>query len=90
MARPAGSMKPFCDLSVIYKDVVEEARGEQTLQSARDLLSAAGAIKLKEEEGIYKFYDQRELMDIASSAGFLDPQAFRSFGNQANLVFAHK
>lgn len=84
------SMKPFCDLSVIYKDVVEEARGEQTLQSARDLLSAAGAIKLKEEEGIYKFYDQRELMDIASSAGFLDPQSFRSFGNQANLVFAHK
>jgi SAM-dependent methyltransferase/alpha/beta superfamily hydrolase len=84
------SMKPFCDLSVIYKDVVEEARGEQTLQSARDLLSAAGAIKLKEEEGIYKFYDQQELVDITVAAGFGEPQVYRSFGNQANLVFARK
>ncbi len=84
------SMKPYCDLSVIYKDVVEEARGEQTLQSARDLLSAAGAIKLKEEEGIYKFYEKHELMEVAIAAGFREPKVYRSFGDQANLVFALK
>src|SRR5690606_33308811 len=57
------SMKPYCDLSVIYKDVVDEARGEETLQSARDLLSAAGSIKMKEEEGHYKFYEKEELVE---------------------------
>lgn len=84
------SMKPFCDLSVIYKDVVEEAKGEQTLQSARNLLSAAGAIKLKEEEGHYKFYEKHELIDILKSAGFDGCRSYRSFGDQVNLVCAEK
>ena len=84
------SMKPYCDLSVIYKDVVEEARGEATLQSARDLLSAAGAIKLKEEEGHYKFYEKEELIECVSLAGFQKIENYRSFGDQANLVCAEK
>ena len=84
------SMKPYCDLSVIYKDVVEEAKGEQTLQSARDLLSAAGAIKLKEEEGHYKFYEGEEIVECLAAAGFSEMETHRSFGNQANLVCAGK
>ena len=84
------SMKPYCDLSVIYKDVVEEAKGEQTLQSARDLLSAAGAIKLKEEEGHYKFYEGEEIVECLAAAGFSEMETHRSFGDQANLVCAEK
>lgn len=84
------SMKPFCDLSVIYKDVVDEAKGSETLQSARDLLSAAGAIKLKEEEGHYKFYEQSELLSAVAEVGFREGKVYRSFGDQANLVCAKK
>ncbi len=93
--RPGGkvivsSMKPYCDLSVIYKDVVDEASEAETLNSARNLLSAAGAIKLKEEEGHYKFYDREELAECVIAAGFRKPKAYRSFGDQANLVCAEK
>lgn len=84
------SMKPFCDLSVIYKDVVDEASSESTLQSARNLLTAAGAIKLKEEEGHYKFYAREELIECVSGAGFKRAKFYRSFGDQANLVCAEK
>lgn len=84
------SMKPYCDLSVIYKDVVDESRQDETLQSARDLLSAAGAIKLKEEEGHYKFYEKKELVECVTVAGFNRVKVYRSFGDQANLVCAEK
>jgi len=84
------SMKPYCDLSVIYKDVVEEAGGQQTLQAARSLLSAAGAIKLKEEEGHYKFYEKSELVEILQAGGFRRLKPYRSFGDQANLVTGEK
>lgn len=84
------SMKPYCDLSQIYKDVVDDTSNEQTLQSARNLLSAAGSIKLKEEEGHYKFYDKQELVECVSQAGFKKVKAYRSFGDQANLVVAIK
>ena len=83
-------MKPYCDLSLIYKDVVDEAKGEETLQAARDLLSAAGEIKLKEEEGHYKFYSTRELESCLSDAGFWKLRSYRTFGGQANLVCASK
>lgn len=93
--RPGGrivvsSMKPYCDLSQIYKDVVDEAQSGETLQSARNLLSAAGSIKLKEEEGHYRFYDKEELVDCVNQAGFHKAKAYRSFGDQANLVAAEK
>jgi SAM-dependent methyltransferase len=84
------SMKPFCDLSLIYKDVVGETEQEETLQSARNLLSAAGAIKLKEEEGHYKFYEKEELVEVVAAAGFKRIKPYRSFGDQANLVCAEK
>jgi len=84
------SMKPHCDLSAIYKDVVDEARDRALLDSARDLLSAAGAIRLKEEEGHYKFYDRSELADLVRWTGFRETASYRSFGDQANLVSATK
>ncbi|WP_169305350.1 alpha/beta fold hydrolase [Coraliomargarita akajimensis] len=84
------SMKPFCDLSVIYKDVVNEAGSTETLDDARNLLSAAGAIKLKEEEGHYTFYQRSELESLMKAAGFGRVQSYRSFGDQANVVCAER
>ncbi len=84
------SMKPYCDLSLLYRDLVEESTDEDLLNRARNLLSAAGAIRLKEEQGHYSFFSREELTNLATESGFAQVQAFRSFGDQANLIVATK
>jgi ubiquinone/menaquinone biosynthesis C-methylase UbiE len=93
--RPGGtivvsSMKPFCDLSVIYRRYAEGQHTAQEIESARDLLRAAGKIKVKEEQGYYIFYSAEELSQMMMAAGFVHLQAFASFGNQAVVVRAEK
>lgn len=82
------SMKPYCDMSLIYKGYVTEAESEDAIDLARNLLSAAGAIQVKEDEGHYVFYGEDELLDILRQCGFDKAQFFRTFGDQANLVTA--
>jgi ubiquinone/menaquinone biosynthesis C-methylase UbiE len=93
--RPGGkivvsSMKPFCDLSLIYRRYAEGHRTDQEIESARDLLRAAGKIKVKEEQGYYTFYSAEELSEMMTAAGFIHLQTFASFGNQAVVVRAEK
>lgn len=84
------SMKPHCDLSLIYKGYLSEADSEEAIESARNLLSAAGVIQLKEDEGHYIFYSEDDLSEIMRLGGFERSHVFRSFGDQANLVFSTK
>jgi len=93
--RPGGkivvsSMKPFCDLSLIYRRYAEGRHSKQEIEAARDLLRAAGKIKVKEEQGYYVFYSAEELHEMMTAAGFVHLQAFTSFGNQAVVVRAEK
>ncbi|MBL4574723.1 MAG: methyltransferase domain-containing protein [Opitutaceae bacterium] len=82
------SMKPFCDMSLIYRDFMDEKVPESELDSARGLLRAAGAIKIKEEQGYYVFYSGDELSQMMQKAGFSQCSVFSSFGNQADIVRA--
>ena len=93
--RPGGkivvsSMKPFCDLSLIYRRYAEGHRTDKEIESARELLRAAGKIKVKEEQGYYTFYSAEELSEMMTTAGFIRLQTFASFGNQAVVVRAEK
>jgi ubiquinone/menaquinone biosynthesis C-methylase UbiE len=93
--RPGGaivvsSMKPFCDMSVIYRDFMEQQVGEEEIASGRQLLSAAGEIKVKEEYGVYQFYSGEELAESMKEAGFGKPVWENCFGNQAVAVMARK
>ncbi len=93
--RPGGSivvssMKPFCDMSVIYRDFMGQQVGEEELASGRQLLSAAGEIKVKEEYGVYHFYAGDELRDAMVAAGFTAASWEHSFGDQAVVVAAKK
>jgi ubiquinone/menaquinone biosynthesis C-methylase UbiE/pimeloyl-ACP methyl ester carboxylesterase len=96
LLRPGGvlvvsSMKPFCDLSEIYRRYV--ARGDLSVRevdSARALLSAAGKIKAREELGIYTFYPAEELEAMLAAAGFRHLRSSPSFGGQASVVRAEK
>jgi ubiquinone/menaquinone biosynthesis C-methylase UbiE len=60
------SLKPYNDLSLIYKSFVDKASSEEELLEGRKLLSSAGRIKQKENFGYYKFY-AKSLMNSAIS-----------------------
>jgi len=84
------SMKPFCDMSEIYRDFMSQQVSAGDLESGRDLLRAAGKIRLKEEQGYYTFFSGEELTDMLSAAGFKKCQTHLSFGGQAVVVAAEK
>ncbi|HEY4249487.1 MAG TPA: methyltransferase domain-containing protein [Lacunisphaera sp.] len=93
--RPGGrivitSMKPFADLSDLYRRYVANHTSEQEVESARDLLRAAGKIKVKEELGYYTFFSGEEMADAMKVAGFRNIEMTMSFGNQATVVAAEK
>ena len=93
--RPGGrivisSLKPNADLSEIYRNFISVAERSAEIEEGRQLLNNAGMIKLKESAGIYHFYCEKELRDIARKVGFTRAKTFRSFGNQANLVICYK
>jgi SAM-dependent methyltransferase/pimeloyl-ACP methyl ester carboxylesterase len=93
--RPGGrivisSLKPNADLSEIYRNFLSLAENPAEIEEGRQLLNNAGMIKLKESAGIYHFYCEKELRDIARKVGFPRAKTFRSFGNQANLVVCYK
>ncbi len=93
--RPGGrivvsSMKPFCDMSEIYRDFMDQRISESELESGRDLLRAAGKIRLKEEQGFYVFFSGEELSALLTGAGFRHCATHLSFGGQAAVAVAEK
>ncbi|MGJ8652228.1 MAG: methyltransferase domain-containing protein [Opitutaceae bacterium] len=91
LLRPGGvaivsSMKPGCDMTVLYHDSIQQNYSEENDREARVLLSAAGEIKLKQEAGTYQFFEKNELERLAFDAGFAKITSCRSFGDQANVV----
>jgi SAM-dependent methyltransferase/esterase/lipase len=80
------SLKPFADLSQIYRNFIEVAETEREIEEARRLLSNAGRVMAKEAEGIYRFFSEEELADLLRDAGLSEVETYRSFGNQANVA----
>jgi SAM-dependent methyltransferase len=93
--RPGGrfvvsSMKPHCDLSVIYRDSIGRSVTDGDIDAGRDLLRAAGTIKIKEETGHYTFYSPARLACLVMDAGFNVKKSSLSLGNQAAVIQATK
>ncbi|GEM_PF-550492 len=84
------TLKPYADLSEIYRHFISQAESEQDLVEARKLLSSAGQIKRREGEGHYYFFSEKELKTLMVGVGAQEVKTFRSFGNQANVVVAAK
>ncbi|HAV14069.1 MAG TPA: hypothetical protein DCX06_11355 [Opitutae bacterium] len=80
------TMKPGCDMTVLYHDYVTQDTKVHAEKDAADLLSAAGRIKLKKDAGVYAFFDFEELEYLARKAGFSKVNCVRSFGGQANVI----
>jgi len=84
------SMKPYADLSQIYRNFVDKTENQEELEEARKLLSAAGRIKQKESAGFYKFYSEEELIRMIKKTNNKDVKTVRAFANQANIITVQK
>lgn len=84
------SLKPFADLSEVYRNFVAVAETDREVEEARRLLSNAGRVMAKEAEGIYRFFSEEELTDLLRAAGISEVETYRSFGNQANVAVGIK
>ena len=60
------------------------------VEAGRDLLRAAGKIKLREEVGHYAFFSPEELAGLLRNAGFKLRESHQSLGDQAVVAMAVK
>lgn len=84
------SLKPFADLSQVYRNFVKVAKGTEDITKAQKLLSNAGRIRAKEAQGIYQFFSEEALTDLLKQASVCEVETYRSLGNQANVVVGVK
>ena len=84
------SLKPFADLSQIYRNFITSAKRKADIEQARNLLSNAGRIKVKEAHGVYEFFSEAALRKLLKTTGLTEVETFRSLGNQANVAVGLK
>ena len=84
------NLKPYADLSAIYRSFVETAQTPDQIEEGRRLLDNSGRIKEREGEGIFHFLYQAELESLLRAAGGSHPRVYSTFGNQALIAVADK
>lgn len=108
MLKPNGlllvsSMKPDSDISLIFTNYVDKVQhfdfGDTDIKSqdisllgAREMLNEAATLFELEEEGYFKFFEEKELVGMFKVAGFSQIQVHPSLGNppQALIVTGRK
>ena len=84
------NLKPYSDLSAIYRNFVEAAQTKDQVEEGRRLLDNSGRIKEREGEGTFHFHYQTELESLLRAAGVSRPRIYSTFGNQALIAVAEK
>ena len=84
------NLKPYADLSAIYRNFVETVRTAEQVEEGRRLLDNSGKIKKREGEGVFNFLHHAELEDLLRAVGAPDPCVYSTFGNQALIAVAEK
>lgn len=84
------NLKPYADLSAIYRSFVETAQTPDQIEEGRRLLDNSGRIKEREGEGVFHFLHQAELEGLLRAAGVSHPRVYSTFGNQALIAVADK
>lgn len=84
------NLKPYADLSAIYRSFVETAETRDQVEEGRRLLDNSGRIKEREGEGTFHFHYQGELESLLRAAGVARPRVYSTFGNQALIAVAEK
>ncbi|MBX3344450.1 MAG: alpha/beta fold hydrolase [Nitrospira sp.] len=84
------NLKPYADLSAIYRNFVETAQTPDQIEEGRRLLDNSGRIKEREGEGTFQFHYQAEFEGLLRAAGVSRPHVYSTFGNQALIAVADK
>ena len=84
------NLKPYADLSAIYRSFVETAQTRDQIEEGRRLLDNSGRIKEREGEGTFHFLYQAELESLLRAAGGSRPRVYSTFGNQALIAVSDK
>ena len=84
------SLKPLNDLSQIYCNFLDKTVNKRDIEEAKKLFTESGKIKYKEDMGHYKFFSEEELKSLIAGVRGKRVKTYRSFGNQANVIFAEK
>jgi ubiquinone/menaquinone biosynthesis C-methylase UbiE/pimeloyl-ACP methyl ester carboxylesterase len=79
------TLKPHADLSMIFHNFVTVDRSMNEKIKARELMSSAGMIKMKERLGYYHFFSESELNVLLRESGFEKVSVRRSLGDQSNI-----
>jgi ubiquinone/menaquinone biosynthesis C-methylase UbiE len=108
MLKPNGlllvsSMKPDSDISMIFTNYVDKVQHfdfsdtdiksqDISLMGAREMLNEAATLFELEEDGYFKFFSKKELVDMFKIAGFNQVQVHSSMGYppQAFIVTGRK
>lgn len=108
MLKPNGlllvsSMKPDSDISLIFANYIDKIQHfdfsdsdirsqDISLLGAREMLNEAATLFELEEEGYFKFFSDKELVDMFQAAGFSHVRVFSSMGDppQAFIVTGRK
>ena len=104
MLKPGGilvvsTMKPDSDISTMFTNYIRKAQtaacteeGEKTdlgaMNEARAMLNEAAGLFELEEDGFFKFYTAKELVDLLCRAGFVEVTALPSMGNPSQAIIA--
>ncbi|MBS0171881.1 MAG: alpha/beta fold hydrolase [Nitrospira sp.] len=84
------NLKPYADLSAIYRNFVDTAQTPDQIEEGRRLLDNSGRIKEREGEGTFHFHYQAEFEGLLRAAGVSRPRVYSTFGNQALIAVADK
>lgn len=84
------NLKPYADLSAIYRNFADTAQTPDQIEEGRRLLDNSGRIKEREGEGTFQFHYQAEFEGLLRAAGVSRPRVYSTFGNQALIAVADK
>jgi alpha-beta hydrolase superfamily lysophospholipase/SAM-dependent methyltransferase len=84
------SLKPYADLSQIFRNYISVSRSVEEIEQARMVLSNAGMIRHKVAEGYYRFFSESKLEELLRQVGCRTIAAYRCFGDQANVAVGRK
>lgn len=84
------NLKPYADLSQIYRNFVQRADRPEEVEEGRQLLNNSGKIKQAEGDGIFRFFDRQELAMLLTASGAAQPRVYSTFANQGYIAVAEK
>lgn len=84
------NLKPYADLSQIYRNFVQRADGPEEVEEGRHLLNNSGKIKQAEGDGTFRFFDRQELAMLLTACGAVQPRVYSTFANQGYIAVAEK